>query len=148
MIDFDARLVTIFNVFERIRDDLENYEAPITITLEKLKNPATNLGLDPFVIRTFDDEQQVFPIDKLEFLPLTQCNFPCQRCSTDKDYCYTCWRDGSSALRFLMTEETTSTCKESCDDGWTTNGNPNQICSKCATNCKTCADNGIEGDMN
>ena len=71
MIDFDARLVTIFNVFERIRDDLENYEAPITITLEKLKNPATNLGLDPFVIKTFDDEQQVFPIDKLEFLPLT-----------------------------------------------------------------------------
>ena len=71
MIDFDARLVKIFNVFERIQEDLENYKAPITITLEKLKNPATNLGLEPFVIKTFDDEQLVFPIDKLEFLPLT-----------------------------------------------------------------------------
>ena len=56
VIDFDARYIKIFNVFERIQDGLDAYGAPVTITLEELKNPSSNLNLDPFVIKTFDDE--------------------------------------------------------------------------------------------
>lgn len=117
-IDFDARTVTITDVFK------DQYTASITVTLDTLRNPFTNRGLLPFVVKTFDDAGQVFAIDKLEYTPLTVCHWPCKGCGSDKDFCFSCW-ENEVGFTFLMTQETESTCKGRCDDGWTTNGDAN-----------------------
>ena len=140
MIDNKFRKIKILTIFKAA----DNYSAPITITLEKIRNPLTNKDLLPFVIQTFDDQASRYPIDKLEYVPLTQCNYPCKRCSRDKDYCYSCWQEDTSP--FLMTGETTSVCGDSCDSGWTTNGDKNKICETCDVSCVTCQDKGMIGD--
>ena len=89
VIDYENKIIKIYNVFV----DSDNYQSPIKIQLEKITNPVDNRSLIPFVVRTYDDQAEEFPIDKLEYVPLTQCNFPCKRCSSDKDYCYSCWKD-------------------------------------------------------
>lgn len=140
MIDFQNKIIKIYNIFKAS----DNFQTTIQIELEKITNPVTNVGLKPFVIRTFDDQAELYPIDKLEYIPLTQCNWPCKRCSSNKDYCYACWLD--TPTKFLMTADVTSTCSDSCDDGWTTNGNPSLICERCDSSCKTCRDKGDVGD--
>lgn len=45
-----------------------------------------------------------------------------------------------------MSTGSTSTCKQRCDDGYTTNGDTNKICTPCDVSCKTCADSGATGD--
>lgn len=114
----------------------DKYQAPITITIEKIRNPVSNKDLKPFLIQTFDDQTNNYPIDQLEYAPLTQCNYPCKRCGKDKDYCYSCWQDDINS--FLMTADTTSICSDKCHDGWTSNGNTNQICQQCDISCATC----------
>lgn len=140
-VDFDAKMIKIKGVFSESGDP---YQAPITINLDKITNPSKNKDLNSLVIKTFDDSEEKFPIDLLNFVPNTPCTFPCNRCSGDMDYCYSCWADEDS--RFLMTTETFSTCKEKCDDSWTTDGNANSICQRCDSSCDTCLDNGEEGD--
>lgn len=140
VIDFENKTIKIYNVFKG--DD--QYLSPIQIILEKITNPVTNLDLIPFVIKTFDDFNEEYPIDRLEYVPLTQCNFPCKRCATDKDYCYSCWKDLDET--FLMATEVAATCKQSCDLGSTTNGNKDKICQSCDVTCNTCQDRGDEGD--
>ena len=76
-IDFATKEIKILTIFK----ESDNYAAPITVTLEKLRNPVSNKGLKPFVIRTYDDQAQQYPIDILEYPPLTQCEYPCKRCS-------------------------------------------------------------------
>lgn len=49
-----------------------------------------------------------------------------------RDYCTSCWED--SPVKYLMTKKVfdgvagESICGVKCDDGWTTNGNKNNIC--------------------
>ena len=50
-INFGTREVKIINIFK----ESDNYAAPITITLEKIRNPMSNKDLAPFIIETFDD---------------------------------------------------------------------------------------------
>ena len=76
------------------------------------------------------------------------CNWPCKRCSVEKDYCYSCWQDVGGEFNFLMTTEAASTCKGKCDDGWTTDGDVNKVCQTCSASCETCLDNGNAGDKN
>lgn len=45
-----------------------------------------------------------------------------------------------------MVTEVEQTCKTKCDDGWTRNGNQQNICSRCSPRCATCEDAGFEGD--
>ena len=45
-----------------------------------------------------------------------------------------------------MTTETSSLCSESCDTGWTTDGDPNKVCQRCEASCLDCYDNGEVGD--
>lgn len=45
-----------------------------------------------------------------------------------------------------MQDQDWSTCKTSCDDGFTTNGNAGLVCQQCDASCATCADDGLEGD--
>ena len=51
VITFKRKEIKIFNTFK----ESDNYSAPITISLEKLRNPFSNKELKPFVIETFDD---------------------------------------------------------------------------------------------
>ena len=53
------------------------YQSSVTITLEKITNPESNIGLKPFKLRTYDDTSLDYPIDMLDYLPLTTCNYPC-----------------------------------------------------------------------
>ena len=99
------------------------------------------------MVKTFDDAGQVFAIDKLEYTPMTVCHWPCKGCGSDKDFCFSCW-ENQEGFTFLMTQETESTCKGRCDDGWTTNGDANKVCDRCDSSCGTCADNGSVGDKN
>jgi len=39
-----------------------------------------------------------------------------------------------------------SKCEGRCSDGWTTNGNKDNICQKCDPSCETCEDDGDAGD--
>ena len=39
-----------------------------------------------------------------------------------------------------------STCKESCDPGFSRNGDPDLVCIKCDDSCATCLDDGNVGD--
>ena len=93
---------------------------------------------------TYDDENQEFIIDLVEPLPLLECNYPCYRCSADKDYCYECWDD--DPMNYLMRYELKSTCQSSCDFGFTSNGDPDLVCIKCDDSCSSCLDNGNVGD--
>jgi len=86
-IDFEKRYIEIQNVFK----GADQFFSPVSITLERLTNPVTNVGLKPFKLRTFDDIKKEFAIDMLDYTPLTICNWPCERCSSNKDYCYKCW---------------------------------------------------------
>lgn len=86
-IDFKKRSIEIFNVFKGV----DQFFSPVSITLDKITNPVTNIGLRPFKLRTYDDMEKKFAVDTLDYTPLTQCNWPCERCGADKDYCYKCW---------------------------------------------------------
>ena len=113
--------------------------------IERFRNPFNNKDLKNFEVRTFDDVAEVYEIDILEYTPLTKCDYPCQSCTSDKDFCTKCWTQFDDL--FLMTKSgTDSTCKSKCDDGWSTNGNPEKQCSTCKASCKTCQDNGNVGD--
>ena len=48
----------------------------------------------------------------------------------------------------MMTTALGSTCKAACDAGWTTDGHPQRVCGVCDGSCKTCRDDGEEGDRN
>ena len=72
--DFDAKSIKIINVFKNVEDV---YDSSVTITLEKITNPESNIGLKPFKLRTYDDTSLDYPIDMLDYLPLTTCNYPC-----------------------------------------------------------------------
>jgi hypothetical protein len=135
--DFEKKSIKIINTFKNVDT---YYFSPITIVLEKIKNPVNNIGLDNFKLRTYDDTAKEFAIDMLDYLPLTPCNYPCERCSTDKDYCFECWDDQPE--RFLMTTKGASTCKTKCDDGFTSNGDPDKVCTRCDAACATCEDFG------
>ena len=135
-------MITIRDVFTSATGE---YRAPITITLDKIRNPVSNKDLVPFELRTYDDPDKVYPIDMLDFIPNTPCEFPCLKCSSDRSYCYSCWQ--SDPMSFLMTTDTFSTCKEECDSGYTRNGNANNICRECDVSCSTCIDEGQDGDM-
>ena len=120
--DYDNRMVKIFNVFSK---ELNAYSGPVKIILEKFMNPNTNLGIKPFTVETFDDNKKQFPIDTFEYEPLLQCNYPCRLCTEQKDFCVACWLEDLTSPRYLMqASETESTCKNSCDDGYTSDGNP------------------------
>lgn len=140
-INFDDKIITIKDVF---KEDI--HFAPISITLDMLRNPVTNIDLKKFKLRTFDDRDKIYAVDMLDYDPLTICNWPCEKCSSDKDYCYKCWETPGVAEKYLTTTETYSTCDVACHDGYTTDGNKDLICTKCDTPCATCADNGLVGD--
>lgn len=144
-VDFKSRKITINGAF---KDQSIPYSAVIKITLEKIRNPIRNDNLIPFALKTFDDANEQFPIDRLDFVPNMPCTWPCRRCSVDKNYCFSCWQDQGDTISFLMTTETASTCKNKCDDGWTTDGNPGKVCQRCDSSCKTCVDEGNKGDKN
>lgn len=82
----------------------------------------------------------------LDYNPLTSCNWPCERCSSDKDFCYKCWDRPDVSEKYLTTSELYSTCADSCHPGFTTDGNKKLICSACDTPCGTCAETGVKGD--
>ena len=82
----------------------------------------------------------------LDYHPLTVCHWPCERCTSDKDFCIKCWDRPEVSEKFLTTSETYSTCADECHPGFTTNGNEKLHCEKCDAPCGTCADNGVEGD--
>ena len=67
VIDFETKTIKIYNIFKA----QDQYFAPISIQLEKITNPKSNLVLGPFIVKTFDDFAEEFPIDKLEYEPLT-----------------------------------------------------------------------------
>ena len=139
-IDIATKTATFTNVFQ----GQENYLGEIKIILSAVQNPNTNQELKPFQIRTYDDSQKKYAVDLLEAYPQLECNYPCFRCGADRDYCYECWAD--DPLEYLMAYGTKSTCKASCDEGFTTNGDPDLVCIKCDDSCKTCPDNGNVGD--
>lgn len=140
-INFDDKIITIKDVF---KEDI--HFAPISITLDMLRNPVTNINLKKFKLRTYDDRDKIYAVDMLDYDPLTICNWPCEKCSSDKDYCYKCWDTPGVAEKYLTTTETYSTCDVACHDGYTTDGNKDLHCTKCDTPCATCADNGLVGD--
>jgi len=111
-----------------------------------MRNPLSNIGLKKFKLRTYDDPLKEFPIDMLDYNPLTACNWPCERCSSDKDFCYKCWDRLDVSEKYLTTSETYSTCANECHPGYTTDGNPNLNCVSCDAPCGTCADTGFAGD--
>ena len=83
-IDYGSQTIIIHNSFEGV----DTYTGPVKIILSHVKNPETNADLLPFVLETFDDYDMQFPIDKLEYQPLLECNYPCFTCSgTDKNFC-------------------------------------------------------------
>lgn len=45
----------------------------------------------------------------------------------------------------MLTQDKAS-CQAKCDDGWTSNGDPEKLCVRCSSSCQTCADNGNKGD--
>ena len=45
-----------------------------------------------------------------------------------------------------MINTTNSTCKSSCDDGFSSNGSTEKKCVKCDISCNLCVDNGNMGD--
>ena len=146
-IDFPTRTIKIYNVF---KDSTESYTAEVQITLERIRNPFSNFDLVPFLIKTFDDKKEEIPIDELSYTPLTQCDWPCKRCSADKSYCFKCWEDSLDfALPFLNTvNQATSTCSDKCFDGFTTDGKGDKVCERCGVSCATCQDIGSVGDKN
>ena len=93
---------------------------------------------------TYDDSNQEFLVDLVEPFPLLECNYPCYKCTADKDYCNKCW--STDPLNYLMRYGLSSTCQDSCDDGFTTDGNPDLHCIKCDDSCATCKDDGVKGD--
>ena len=142
-IDYGSQTIIIHNSFEGV----DTYTGPVKIILSHVKNPETNADLLPFVLETFDDYDMQFPIDKLEYQPLLECNYPCFTCSgTDKNFCQSCWPDTITSNVFLMQVENSSTCKARCDDGYTTDGHPEKVCQECDASCATCVDEGLEGD--
>jgi len=124
----------------------EKHFAPISITLDMLRNPTSNINLKKFKLRTYDDKAKVYPIDMLDYDPLTVCNWPCEKCSSDKDFCYK-WDRPDVAEKYLTTTPTYSTCGTACHPGYTTNGNKKRHCTACDAPCATCADDGFAGDM-
>lgn len=114
------------------------------MTLSEVKNPRTNQLLEPISIYTYEDPDMEYVVDFVGAYPLLECNYPCERCSPDKSYCYKCWED--DPLNFLMTTEEFSTCKEECDLGYTTNGDERLQCIKCDDSCASCPDDGFVGD--
>ena len=132
-IDYSKKVITIRGAFAAN----DGYLSKVTIKLETITNPNTNQGLEFLKVETFDDEDKVYKIDILEFTPQLKCNYPCYRCSLDKDYCYACWQN--DVRSFLFSEGPISTCKESCGDGYTVNGKPDKICEPCNVSCKTCS---------
>lgn len=100
--------------------------------------------------------------------PRLLCNAPCLTClESNPDYCLACWGRGTykdsegtieNDLLFLMSRDGKATCKASCDDGYTTNGNiqpaekdgvardPKEafyICESCEVSCGTCRGQGV-----
>jgi len=81
-----------------------------------------------------------------DLLPKLKCNFPCLTCQdSNADYCTSCW--GSSSKKFLQYVASTGiqTCKDHCDDQFTTNGNDIEgtkglyhECENCDMTCRTC----------
>ena len=150
-----ARLFKISNAYT------PGWEGEVKIVI-KLLNPPTNWGKIGFKIKTFEVVgEEEFIVDMLEgneLIPNLKCKPPCYQCQqdgdvvVDKDYCTDCWQD--NALKYLMTykswargdPEAIATCKSNCDDGFTSNGQPEFKCSKCDESCATCFDNNEVGD--
>ena len=125
-IDIENKQIIIKNIFLGQGD---GYNDLIKVSFTDVTNPRTNQELLPISVRTFDDSNQEFAVDLVEYFPLLQCNYPCRFCAPDKDYCYECWDDDPN--NYLMAFELISTCKSSCDYGFTTNGDPDLICIQC-----------------
>ena len=89
-IDFATRKIIIHDAFK----DLDSYSGEIKIVLSRVENPNTNHQLEAFVLETFDDYYMEYPIDKLEYYPVLECNYPCYSCSgVNPDFCTSCWSD-------------------------------------------------------
>ena len=111
-----------------------------------LRNPETNIDLKKFKLRTYDDADKIYAVDMLDYNPLTICNWPCEKCSADKDFCIKCWDRPDVLERYLTTTTTYATCDTECHAGYTTDGDPELRCTACDSPCGTCADTGVKGD--
>ena len=124
------------------------------MALQNVINPVINKKGNGFVISTYADDQLTYIEDKLnDFLmtPNFLCVYPCNTCSpSNKNSCSTCWLTDVSSPHYLMSYNNTlpSTCKSSCDEGFTTNGDTALNCQACDQSCATCFDNGIVGNIN
>jgi hypothetical protein len=88
-------------------------------------------------------------------VPALECEYPCYKClSSDTDYCTECWDDiyiGDaieyySYAKYLQALDSDQTCLAKCEDGFTSNGDPEKVCIGCDISCATCFDFGEVGD--
>jgi hypothetical protein len=132
-------------IIDRAFIDTLSYRDQISIQLTEVVNPLKNADLQVLKIETFLDKNRLYPIDVLDFKPLLTWNYPCQFCTENKDLCTVCWEGDVQPYLMLTTEQ--QTCKAHCDEGWTSNGNPELVCQGCDHSCQTCRDEGEEGDL-
>ena len=143
--------ITITGVFV----DQEHFSDQITISLA-VYNPVNNRPQElGFGIRTYADEDSAYMIDYLTdadyeglLIPHLECTHPCATCTaTDPKLCDSCWQSDPESPPFLMRYETTDAsgtttqtgeCREACDMGYTTDGDPQNVCVECDASCKTC----------
>jgi hypothetical protein len=78
-VDLEARIVTIIDVFSEIQGGWGN---GISIELNGMQNPVNNTPGNGFVIQTYEDENQIYTMDKLDALrmqPTLECPDPFKR---------------------------------------------------------------------
>ena len=152
-------VITITGVFA----DQAAWTDEITIKLNAI-NPETNRPSElGFGIKTYADPDTRYMIDYLTdadyravLVPRLTCSHPCREClASDPRNCQSCWIEDESSPGFLMRYNETNgdgvvvqrgECRDACELGYTTDGDPDQVCVPCDASCAACHQEGKAGD--
>ena len=152
-------VITITGVFA----DQAAWTEEITFKM-KFVNPETNRPSElGFGIKTYADPDTRYMIDYLTdadyravLVPRLTCSHPCRECvATEPRNCQSCWLDDPSSPGFLMRYAATDAdgepqergeCRDACELGYTTDGDPDQECVPCDASCAACHQEGKPGD--
>jgi hypothetical protein len=78
VIDLKNQQITIQGIFDKV------YSGTVKIFLSRVRNPITNKNPKNWLLQTYDEK---YPSDMLMFFSLTECDYTCHYCGTDKKYC-------------------------------------------------------------
>ena len=152
-------VITITGVFA----DQAAWTDEITFKMNAI-NPETNRPSElGFGIKTYADPDTRYMIDYLTdadyravLVPRLTCSHPCRECvATEPRNCQSCWLDDPSSPGFLMRYAATDAdgepqergeCRDACELGYTTDGDPDQECVPCDASCAACHQEGKAGD--